>query len=372
MFPATAFTKLAGVEYPILGAPMAGASTPDLTAAISNAGGLGPFAAAAMDPDAIHQGVAEARKRTSKPFNVNLFVLARPNPDARQVARALELLTPIREELGLPPGKPLEQYCPDNAAQFEAVLEERPAVASFTFGILTKAQVDALKSRGILVMGTATTVAEAQAWEAVGANMVCAQGSEAGAHRGTFLDDFEGSLVGTMALVPQMVDAVGVPVIAAGGIMDGRGIAAALMLGAAGVQMGTAFLTCPESGIPAAWRDAVRGAHDSDTRVSRIYSGRYARGIVNEFMRKLTPVVNEIPPYPIQNALTQPIRQAAGKAGRAEYLSLWAGQGASLSRGLPAAELVEALVRETHAALRRAASTAKPTLATGRATQRGA
>lgn len=360
MFPATPLTKLARIEYPIILAPMAGASTPDLTAAVSNAGGLGSFPAAALSGEAIHQGVAEVRKRTSKPFNMNLFVLGRPNPEARQVARALELLAPIREELGLPPGQPLEQYCPDNAGQFEAVLEERPAVASFTFGILSKAQVDALKSRGSLVMGTATTVAEAKAWEAVGANMVCAQGSEAGAHRGTFLGDWEASLVGTIALVPQMVDAVRVPVIAAGGIMDGRGIAASLMLGAAGVQMGTAFLTCPESGIAAAWRDAVRSARDDQTRVSRIYSGRHARGIVNEFMRKLTPVVDEIPPYPIQNALTTPIRQAAGKANRGEYLSLWAGQAASMSRGLPAAELFAALVSETRAALRRAASAEAP------------
>lgn len=356
MFPNTAFTKLAGIEYPILGAPMAGASTPDLTAAISNAGGLGPFPAAALSREAIHQGIAEVRKRTSKPFNINLFVLGKPKADPQQVARGLELLAPIRKELGLPPGAPLEKYCPDNDAQLEAVLEERPAVASFTFGILSKAQVEALKSRGIVVMGTATTVAEAQAWEAVGADLVCTQGAEAGAHRGTFLGDFEASLVGTMALVPQVVDAVRVPVIAAGGIMDGRGIAAALMLGAAGAQMGTAFLTSPESGIAPVWRDAVRGARDTDTRVSRIYSGRYARGIVNEFMRKLTPVVNEIPPYPIQNALTQPIRQAAAKAGRAEYLSLWAGQAASMSRGLPAAELFAALVRETQDALRRAAT----------------
>ena len=335
---------------------MAGACTTDLTVAISNAGGLGPVAAAALPPETIHREIAEVRKRTNKPFNVNLFVLGEPQADAQQVARALELLAPIREELGLPPGKPLEQYCPNNAAQMEAVLEARPAMASFTFGILSKAQVEALKSRGILVMGTATNVEEARAWEAAGADLVCAQGGEAGAHRGTFLGDFEGSLVGTMALAPQVVDAVRVPVIAAGGIMDGRGIAAALMLGAAGVQMGTAFLTSPESGISEAWRKAVRGARDTDTRVSRIYSGRYARGIVNEFMRKLTPVADEIPPYPIQNALTGPIRQAAGKAGRAEYLSLWAGQAASMSRGLPAAELFAALVRETQEAFRRAAT----------------
>jgi nitronate monooxygenase len=211
-------------------------------------------------------------------------------------------------------------------------------------------------------MGTATTVAEAQAWEAVGADAICAQGSEAGAHRGTFLGDFEGSLVGTIALVPQVVDAVRVPVVAAGGIMDGRGIAASLMLGASAAQLGTAFLSSPESGISSAWREALRDVHDDSTRVSRIYSGRYARGIVNEFMRKLSPLVNEIPPYPIQNALTQPIRQAAAKAGRAEYLSLWAGQAAAMGRGLPAAELFAALVRETQDVLRRAGTNGSATI----------
>src|SRR5579872_3142720 len=166
MFPSTAFTKLAGVEFPILGAPMAGASTIDLTVAISEAGGMGPLPAAALQPDAIRKQIEDARKRTNKPFNVNLFVLGEPKADPKQVARALELLAPIREELGLPPGAPLERYCPDNAAQMEAVLEARPAMASFTFGILSKEQVAAFQARGILVMGTATTVAEARAWEA--------------------------------------------------------------------------------------------------------------------------------------------------------------------------------------------------------------
>jgi nitronate monooxygenase len=360
MFPATPVTKLLGIEYPILLAPMAGASTPELTAAVSNAGGLGAFAAAMLSPEAIHAGIARVRQLTNKPFSVNLFILGKPQPDERQVARALEILAPIRAELGLPPGEPLAKYCEDNEAQFAAVLEERPALASFTFGILNEAQVAALQSRDILVMGTATTVAEAKAWDAVRADLICAQGSEAGAHRGTFLADFESSLVGAMALVPQMVDAVRVPVVAAGGVMDGRGIAASLILGAAAVQMGTAFLSCPESGIPAAWRDALLSARDDQTRVSRIYSGRYARGIVNEFMRQLTPVAAEIPPYPIQNALTGPIRRAAGQANRPEYLSLWAGQAASMSRGIPAADLFAALLRETRASFDLAARATTP------------
>jgi nitronate monooxygenase len=350
-FPNTPLSQLLGIEYPIIQAPMAGGpSAPELAAAVSNAGGLGSIASGVSSPDAIRQDIAETRKRTTKPFSVNLFVLDTPQPGVEQVARAIELLQSIREELGLPLEPDITKYCEDFSEQFDVVLKERPAMASFTFGILSSTQIAALKQRGILVCGTATTVVEARAWEAVGVDLICAQGSEAGGHRGTFLGDFESSLVGTMALVPQIADAVRVPVIAAGGIMDGRGIAAALTLGAAGVQMGTAFMLCPEAGTPAAWKNALRSAHDDTTRVSSVYSGRPARGLINEFMHRLTPVQHEIPPYPIQNALTGPIRRAAAKANRPEFMSLWAGQAASMCRELPAAELMAALIRETSAA----------------------
>lgn len=354
MFPATAFTKLAAVEYPIIEAPMAAAITsPEVVAAVSNAGALGSFAGGAISPNAMREGVAEIRRRTQKPFAVNLFVLGRLEPKPAEVARAIELLAPFRDELGLPAASPPEKFSEDFSTQFETLLELQPAVASFTFGILTQAQVASLHAGGMLVVGTATTVAEARAWEAVGADAVCAQGSEAGGHRGTFLSDVESSLVGTMALVPQVVDAVRVPVIAAGGIMDGRGIAAALMLGASAVQLGTAFMTCSDSGAPAPWKRAIRGARDDQTRVSRVYSGRHARGVINDFMRRMTPSVDEIPAYPIQNALTGVIRRAAAQANRPEFMSLWAGQAAAMSRELSVAELVSTLVRETTAALRR-------------------
>ncbi len=354
MFSNSAFSKLVGIEYPMIQAPMAGVGiTSEMIASVSNAGALGSFAPAMLPPEAIRQGIAEIRARTQKPFNVNLFVLERPKADLEQVRRALELLQPIRKELGLPPGEAPAQYCEDPAAQFAAVREAKLPMASFTFGILKKEQMAALKAVGTVVMGTATTVAEARAWEAIGADAICAQGSEAGAHRGTFIGEFEAALVGTMALVPQIVDAVRVPVIAAGGIMDGRGIAAAMMLGASGVQMGTAFLTCPDSGVPEPYKKLLRSARADQTRVSRIYSGKPARGLVNEFMRRLSAVEAEIPAYPIQNALTGPVRQAARSAGRTEFMSLWAGQAAGMSRGLTAAELVAALVRETKAALER-------------------
>jgi len=355
MFPNTALTKLLSIELPLIQAPMAGAATPAMISAVCNAGALGSLPAAYMPPDTMRGQASEVRARTVRPFNVNLFVTPRPTPDPAQIARALEWLQPMREALGISAAIVPEKFCEDFDEQFEALLEIRPAVASFTFGVLDAAHVAALKERDIVIIGTATTVAEAKTWEAAGADAIAAQGSEAGAHRGTFLTSFEAGMVGTVALVPQVVDAASIPVIAAGGLMDGRGIAAALMLGANGAQLGTAFLTCPESGISDVWKQAVRQARDDQTLVSRVYSGRHARGIVNEFMQKLTPMQADIPPFPIQNALTSGIRLAAGKASRPEFQSLFAGQAASMSRSLPAAELIATLTQETFAALRNAA-----------------
>ena len=356
MFSETRFSKAVGIEYPIVQAPMGGgATTAEMVAAVSNAGGLGSLAGGYLSPENIRSEVADIRVRTKKPFNLNLFLFEPPRDDAEQVKKALELLEPIRNELGLATASAPGKFSEDPQAQFEALVEVAPPVASFTFGILTAKQMAALKAKGTRVMGTATTVEEARAWEAVGADFICTQGSEAGAHRGTFIGDFEAAMIGTIALVPQVIDAVRVPVVAAGGIMDGRGIAAAIVLGAAGAQLGTAFLLCPESGISAAWKDALRGARDGrssrDTRVTRIYSGKAARGIVNKFMRRMSGVEDQVPPYPIQNALTSPIRQAAAQANRPEFLSLFAGQGLAMCRELPASELIAKLVKETRAAL---------------------
>lgn len=343
---------LIGIELPIIQAPMAGGpSTPELAAAVSNAGGLGSLAGGMLSPAKIREEVAATRRLTERPFAMNLFVLETPHPAPEVVERAARLLQPLRDELGLPPQPPITKFCESFEEQFEALLGSAPAVASFTFGILCESQVEALHRRRVLVSGTATTVAEARAWQAVGADMVCAQGAEAGAHRGTFLDSDENSLIGTMALVPQMCDAVSIPVIAAGGIMDGRGIAAASVLGASGVQMGTAFLLCPEAGTSAPWREALRNAAERPTRVSRVYTGKAARGLVNEFMLRLSPAEQELAPYPVQNALSGPIRRAAAQANRPEYLSLWAGQGAGLCREIPAGELIRLLARETEDAL---------------------
>lgn len=364
-----AFFARLGVTLPIVQGPMTGADTPALAAAVSQAGGLGMLGCGMRSPAAMREAAAEVRRLTAQPFGMNLFVQDTPAPDEATVREALARLAPLYAEFDLQPAVPA-QWCEDFGAQFEALVDARPAVASFTFGILTAAQVERLHRAGCVVIGTATTVAEARAWEAVGADAVCASGVEAGGHRGTFLPveralsddaapeapslaDFQAAQVGTLALVPQCVDALRVPVIAAGAIMDGRGMAAALALGAQGVQMGTAFLTCPESAIGTAYRAALAQAGDTDTRLTRVFSGRPARGVVNATMQRLTEAEATVPAYPVQNALMGPLRRAAAAQGRADALALWAGQGVAAARPMPAAQLVALLAQEWQAATAR-------------------
>jgi len=337
-----------GTQLPIIQAPMTGSDTPALAAAVSQSGGLGSLGCGARSPVAMREAAAAVRAATDRPFAMNLFVLDTPSPGAAEVQAALERLAPLYERFQLPLQTP-SAWCQDFAAQFETLLELRPAVASFTFGLLTSDHVRRLHGAGSLVVGTATTVAEALAWQNVGADAVVASGVEGGGHRGTFLSDWEGSQISTMALVPACVDALAIPVIAAGGIMDGRGIRAALALGAQAAQMGTAFLACPESALVPAWREAMARADGGDTRLTRVYSGRWARGIVNTMMRELLPHEAVLPPYPIQNALMGPVRRAAAKAGDGEHMALWAGQGVGQTRAMPAAELMRTRARESDA-----------------------
>jgi nitronate monooxygenase len=241
--------------------------------------------------------------------------------------------------------------------QLAAALDSGAAVFSFTFGLLPASAVTAIKGRGMFLIGTATTVAEAVALEQAGVDAIVTQGSEAGGHRGTFAAPFDMGMVGTLALVPQVVDAVTVPVIASGGIMDGRGIAAALALGASAVQMGTAFLTCDEAGVPDAYKEAILRTCEHETRLTRAFSGRPARGIINRFMTEVdrADATEAILPFPLQNALTRPLRNAAAQQGRADYLSLWAGQGMRLARRQPAAALIARLAHETESVVHRLA-----------------
>lgn len=355
------FAQRFDMRVPVVQAPMAGgAATPAMVAAVSNAGGLGFLAAAALSPDKIVSQVAAIRALTDRPFGVNLFVLEPAAPDDATVRRALESIDPLRAEFGLPPGQPLERYAPDFRAQLDTLIELRVPVASFTFGLLLADDVARLHANGLYVIGTATHAAEGVAWRDAGADAIAAQGAEAGGHRGTFIGACEDALIGTMALVPQLVDATGLPVLAAGGIMDGRGIVAALALGAQAAVMGTAFLSCHESAIPQAWKTRVRAMSDTSTSVTRAITGRHARGIRNPLMRRLSATMDKIAPYPVQNALTQELRQSAGRAQNGDYLSLWSGQGAPLGRArredLGAAELMAQLEQEWRAATARIAT----------------
>ncbi|MDB5990611.1 MAG: 2-nitropropane dioxygenase family protein [Herbaspirillum sp.] len=341
----TAFQLAVGIEHPIVQGPMNGGSPPELAAAASNAGALGSCAAALLSPSSIIDTARTLRTLTDKPFNMNLFLLEPVAFDVN-IAHVQSLLQPFRDELGLAPLPVPEKFAEDCRDQIAALLEAAPPVASFTFGILSADVVQQFKKAGSQVMGTATTVAEAQAWEQAGADYVCVLGSEAGGHRATFLGDFEQSCIGLMALIPQVAASVRIPIVAAGGMMNGRGIAAALLLGAQAAQLGTAFLNCPESGIASAWRTQLTQARDDSTRLTRTFTGRPARGIVNDFMEKMRPFEALMPPYPIQNTLTANMRQTAAKQDRPEFMSLWAGQGVSMSRPMPTAQLVQTLANE--------------------------
>lgn len=354
-WPRTLADRL-GVEYPVFQAPMAGgAATPELVAAVSNAGGLGSLGLGYLPPEGVREAIRATRALTSRPFCVNLFAPepAPRAPSEEELAGVRAALAPFRAEVGLPPaGTPAAAQ--PFGAQLRVVLEERVAAFSFTFGALAPEDVAALARSGAAVMGTATTAREARALEAAGVHAVVAQGGEAGGHRGTFLGAADRGLAGTLALVPQIADAVRVPVVAAGGIMDGRGIAAALALGASAAALGTAFLACPESGASPPYKEAILAARDDDgTTLTRAFSGRWARGLRNRFTDALAaaPVL----PYPLQNSLTSDLRREAAKAGKADLLSLWAGQGVPLARARPAAELLRELVRETEAAVARLA-----------------
>jgi nitronate monooxygenase len=330
---------------PIIQAPMAGGGdTPALVSAVCNGGGLGFIGAAYLAPVQIAGAAHAVREQTDEPFGINLFAPSPAPERPENLAAALRNVAPFFAEMGLP-----FPSLPDGGGyafedQLAAVLDSGASFFSFTFGLLPEKSVQAIKDRGLYLMGTASTVDEAEALEALGVDAVIAQGSEAGGHRATFDPRAAPDLIGTMALVPQIIDAVKVPVIASGGIMDGRGIKAALALGAAAVQMGTAFLTCDEAGVPENYKRAILQARENDTRITRAFSGRPARGIVNRFMNEVGE--EDILPFPLQNALTRPLRTAAAKQGRAEFLSLWAGQGLRLARRGPARELVARLTAE--------------------------
>lgn len=356
MWPHNALTERLGIDLPIIQAPMAGAATPALAAAVSNAGGLGSLGFATSSIAAIGEQIDAFAKRSNRALNWNFFCHPEPTDIEARSAAMRERLAPIFAEHGLPPpavpSPPFQSFGSDHLALVEA---HRPRIVSFHFGLPASHLLAAVKATGAVVMCSATSVTEAKLLAERGADVIIAQGAEAGGHRGTFTDLAITRQAGTMALVPQIVDAVDRPVVAAGGITDGRGIAAALMLGASAVQMGTAFLFCPESQVSPAHRKALAKARDDCTRLTRLFSGKPARSLINELMEQLEDLEDQAAPFPAQTSLIAPLRQEDG-----QWSSLWAGQAAALGREMPAADLVKKLAGEVEHLLRRQGTLVPP------------
>ena len=346
----TRVSEALGIEYPIIQGPLGGLSSQRLTAAVSNFGGLGSFGAHGLEPNAIGDVIAEIRSLTAKPFAMNLWVSMEDEGALTSTEEAFHhSLSPLAKHIESVGGvKP--SYLPYEPIRFEdqvqVLLEEGISVFSFIYGIPSKQILDEFRRQGVALIGTATTVDEAVALEQAGVDVVVASGFEAGGHRGSFLQSSEDSLTGTMALVPQVVDAVRLPVVAAGGIGDARGIVAAFALGAEGVQMGTAFLACEESGANAYHRKALLSGQAKQTALTRGFTGRLGRGVKNRLLDELNQKGTESLPYPLQRALVRHLAIPAEKAGRPELLPLWAGQSANLSRCTDAHALLDTLVTE--------------------------
>jgi nitronate monooxygenase len=334
-----------GTELPVIQAPMAGSQGSALAIAVSNAGGLGSLPCAMLDAQAMRKELEAIRAQTKKPYNVNFFCHEQPAPDAQREAAWREALAPYYAELGIDQGSiaagPARLPFGSDAAD---VLEDfKPAVVSFHFGLPAPELVARVKRWGAKVLASATTVEEARWLEAHGADAVIAQGAEAGGHRGIFLSEDLNSQVSTLALVPQVVKAVRVPVIAAGGIADRKGVAAALALGASAAQVGTAYLLCPEATTGKVHRAALKSDAARVTALTNLFTGRPARGIVNRIMRELGPMSAKPPAFPLAAAAIAPLRAKAEGAGSGEFSPLWSGQNASGCREAPAAEQTRSL-----------------------------
>ena len=341
------FVDRLGVELPIIQAPMAGSQLSALTIAACNAGALGSLPAGMLSPDGTRDEIAKVQAGTSRPYQVNFFCHTPPAPDAAREAAWRTLLAPYYAEFGLDPesttvGPVRSPFSSDYADAIELF---KPPIVSFHFGLPSRELVQRVKSWGSLVIGCATTVDEARWLEGRGVDVIIAQGNEAGGHRGIFLTSDLTTQVGTFALVPQIASAVGVPVIAAGGIADARGVAAALQLGAAAALVGTAYLLCPEATTSAVHRAALASDGAKHTALTNLFSGRPARGIVNRIMRELGPISAAAPEYPLASAALAPIRAAAEAQANGDFSPLWSGENATGCRAAPAADITRELSR---------------------------
>lgn len=347
-WPANELTAALGIRYPVVQGPLNGLEHQRLVAAVSNFGGLGSFGAHGLTPEAIRRTISEIRALTAKPFAVNLWVSMQDSgaatSDEAAFLRSLAALSEALQSLHAP----LPSFKPFVPLRFEEqvriLLEEQVPAFSFICGIPAADILAECRRRSIRTMGTATTVEEARALDAAGIDIIVASGFEAGGHRGSFLRPAEESLTGTFSLVPQIVDVVKAPVVAAGGVADARGLVAALVLGAQGVQLGTAFLASEESGSNPHHRDAIRSGAAGHTLLTKNLTGRWARGVENELTALLSRAGVEALPYPLQRALVRSLTAAAEKANRPEWMQMWAGQSASLSRGADPIEFLQNLV----------------------------
>ena len=349
MWPDQRIVELFGIELPIIQAPMAGSTGSEMVVAVAEAGGLGSLPCALLSAEQIRAEVETIRRQTKRPINLNFFCHTPPRVDAAREAAWRQRLQRYYVELGLDPNASVAgaSRAPFDEQACELVVELRPEVVSFHFGLPEEKLQRRVRDAGMKIIASATSVDEARWLEDRGCDAIIAQGYEAGGHRGNFLSDDISTQAGTMALVPQVVDAVKVPVIAAGGIADARGIVAAFALEAAAVQLGTAYLFCPEAKISAAYRAALRKAKDNQTALTNVFTGRPARGIVNRVIREVGPMAEGAPEFPLAAGAMAPLRAKCATTGSNDFTAYWAGQAAQLGRELPARELTQQLAMET-------------------------
>ncbi|SFD82287.1 NAD(P)H-dependent flavin oxidoreductase [Spirosoma endophyticum] len=352
-WPDNRIQTLFGIELPIILAPMAGPVLSDMVIAVAEAGGLGSLPCALLNAEQIRSELNLIRQRTARPINLNFFCHKPPKIDANRENEWRKRLAPYYLELGVDPKAPIpmSNRTPFDAAMCDLVEEFKPEVVSFHFGLPHRKLLDRVAATGAKIISSATSVEEAIWLEQEGCDAIIAQGAEAGGHQATFLRDDISRQIGTMALVPQVVDAVNVPVIAAGGIGDARGIVAAFALGASAVQLGTAYLFCPEAKLPPIHREALRKAKSDDTVLTNVFTGRPARGIVNRLIREVGPMSDVAPEFPLAGGALAPLRFKSEPTGSGDFMSLWSGQAAALGRELPAGELTKLLAEETLAKL---------------------
>jgi nitronate monooxygenase len=358
MWPDRRLLDLFEIDMPIVQAPMAGAMDAELAIAVAQGGGLGSLPAAMLDAKRLREQVEQFRAGAlGKPVNLNFFVHRPPTLNNAREHAWREKLKPYYVEFGIDPAAPVpvSNRAPFDDAFCVVVEELKPKVVSFHYGLPEASLVKRVKAAGCVVISSATTVAEAQWLEKYGCDAIIAQGYEAGGHRGMFLTDDLATQAGTFALVPQIASAVKIPIVATGGIGDARGIVAAMALGASAVQIGTAFLFCPESKITAPHRKALRGVSDEATVMTNVMTGRPARGIVNRVMREVGPISDVAPEFPLAAGALAPLHAKAQAQGSGDFSSMWAGQAAALGRELPAAELMRKLAEEAQALMRRMA-----------------